>query len=109
MEFLEPLSDFFSAIENDPRISITHIGIYAALLQYWKEHGCKNPVQVFSYQIMSIAKISASTTFHKSIKELNDYGYIRYEPSFKRNKGSKIFILVKKSSEYVHLKISEYE
>lgn len=38
MEPLKPLSDFFNAIAGDPRISITHIGIYAALLQYWKEH-----------------------------------------------------------------------
>ena len=91
MNQLKPLSDFFNAIAGDPRISITHIGIYAALLQYWSEHHFENPVQVFSYEIMQIAKISASTTYHKSIRDLNSYGYIRYEPSFKRNKGSKVY------------------
>lgn len=91
MEALKPLSDFFSAIENDYRISITHIGIYAALLQYWKEHDYSNPVYVFSYEIMQIAKVSASTTYHKNIKDLNDFGYIRYVPSFKRNQGSRIY------------------
>jgi len=58
MEQLKRLSDFFSAIENDPRISITHIGIYAALLQYWKKHNYENPVQAYSHEIMSLAKIS---------------------------------------------------
>lgn len=91
MDQLKPLSEFFNAISGDPRISITHIGIYAALLQYWSEHHFENPVHVFSYEIMKIAKISASTTYHKSIKDLNSYGYIRYEPSYKRNRGSKIF------------------
>lgn len=91
MDTLQPLSDFFSAIKKDPRISITHIGIYAALLQYWKEQNYTNPVQVFSYQIMRIAKISASATYHKSIRDLSEYGYIKYEPSFKRNQGSKIY------------------
>ncbi len=91
MEALKPLSDFFSAIENDYRISITHIGIYAALLQYWKEHQYANPVQVFSYEIMGIAKISASNTYHKCIRDLSNYGYIRYTPSFKRNQGSKVY------------------
>lgn len=91
MDFSKPLSDFFSAIEHDPRISITHIGIYAALLQYWSEHHFENPVHVFSYDIMRIAKVSASTTFHKTIRELSEYGYIKYEPSFKRNKGSKVY------------------
>ncbi len=93
MDFSKPLSDFFSAIETDPRISITHIGIYAALLQYWSEHRFENPVHVFSYDIMRIAKISANTTFHKAIRELSEYGYIKYEPSFKRNKGSKVYFI----------------
>ncbi|SDW13427.1 hypothetical protein SAMN05444410_101313 [Hydrobacter penzbergensis] len=90
MEKLKPLSDFFIAIDKDPRISITHIGLYAALLQYWSEHGFENPVHVFSYEIMKIAKISTKTTYHKIIKDLSSYGYIRYEPSYKRNKGSKV-------------------
>ena len=95
MEALKPLSDFFLAIEDDCRISITHIGIYAALLQYWKEQQYVNPLQVFSYEIMGKAKISASTTYHKCIRDLSDYGYIRYIPSFKRNQGSKVYILCK--------------
>ncbi len=95
MEALKPLSDFFLAIENDCRISITHIGVYAALLQYWKEQQYVNPLQVFSYEIMCKAKISASTTYHKCIRDLSDYGYIRYIPSFKRNQGSKIYIMYK--------------
>lgn len=88
---LNPLTDFFSAIDKDPRISITHIGLYAALLQYWIEHDYENPVQVFSYEIMKIAKISTKTTYHKCIKDLSSFGYIRYEPSYRRDKGSKIF------------------
>lgn len=91
MDQLNPLSDFFNAIAADPRISITHIGIYAALLQCWKQHNFENPMNVFSYDIMRIAKISASTTYHKIIKDLSSYGYIKYEPSYKRNQGSKIY------------------
>lgn len=94
MEQLKPLSDFFNAIAGDPRISITHIGVYAALLQYWKEQEFKNPIQVFSYEIMQIAKISASATYHKCVKDLNEYGYISYVPSFKRNQGSKVYFPV---------------
>ncbi len=93
MEQLKPLSEFFAAIEGDPRISITHIGIYAALLQYWTKHNYSNPVRAYSHEIMQLAKISASTTYHKSIRELSEYGYIKYEPSFKRNQGSKVYII----------------
>ncbi len=91
MEQLNPLSDFFNAIAGDARISITHIGIYAALLQYWKQNNFENPIQVFSHEIMQIAKISASATYHKIIRDLNSYGYIKYVPSYKRNQGSKVY------------------
>ena len=91
MDRLCYLSDFFEAIGTDPRISITHIGVYAALLQYRMQKGFTNPIQVFSHEIMNIAKLSTAITYHKCVKELSSYGYIRYEPSFNRTKGSKIY------------------
>lgn len=48
MEKLKPLSDFFTAIENDYRISPIHIAIYAALLQFRSVKGFINPIFVFS-------------------------------------------------------------
>jgi hypothetical protein len=92
MEQLKSLSEFFAAIENDPRISTTHIGIYAALLQYWKKHNYNNPVYAYSHEIMQLARISTRATYNKVIKDLNGYGYIKYEPSFKRNQGSRLYI-----------------
>ncbi len=91
MESLKTLSDFFSAISKDARISTTHIGIYASLLEYRRECNFVNPVTAFSHQIMKIAKISSSNTYNKCVRDLSDYGYIKYIPSFKNNIGSKIF------------------
>lgn len=93
MENLQPLSDFFLAIKKDYRISITHIGIYAALLQYRTDKGFVNPIEAFSSDIMCMAKISASATYHKYVRELSEFGYIKYEPSFKRTQGSRIYFL----------------
>jgi len=93
LEAFRPLAGFFDAIRNDGRISITHIGIYAALVQYWQEHDFINPMEAFSYEIMKLAKISASTTYHKCVRDLHDFGYIYYEPSFKRNRRSKLKLL----------------
>ncbi|RZJ91485.1 MAG: hypothetical protein EOO20_04830 [Chryseobacterium sp.] len=91
MENLKPLSDFFSAIEKDFRISTTHIAIYAALLKYRTDRGFINPIRVFRYEVTVIAKVSSAYTYHKCIRELNDYGYLKYEPSMKKNQGSKIY------------------
>ncbi|MFT4152232.1 hypothetical protein [Parafilimonas sp.] len=93
MDQLNILNGFFLAIQDDGRISITHIGIYAALLQCRIASGFANPIQVFSHEVMKIAKISASITYYKCVKELSAYGYIHYMPSFKRNQASRIYFL----------------
>ena len=94
MNAIKPLSKFFKAIRNDYRISSTHIGIYAALLYMSEDRGCCNPVEAFSSEIMETAKISAHRTYRKCLKEMTEYGYIKYVPSFKKNKASKIFFTI---------------
>lgn len=91
----EQFSEFFAAIADDPRINTTHVSLYMALLLCWKEQGFECPVYVFSNVIMNTAKILSSATYAKHIRDLNDFGYIRYEVSYKRNQGSKVYILLK--------------
>lgn len=91
MKTLKPLSDFFKAIEKDHRISITHIGIYAALLQFRTENGFINPIEVYRHEIMKLAKITGPVTYHKCIRELNEYGYISYLPKRNRNQKSTVY------------------
>lgn len=93
MENLKPLSAFFLAIEKDFRISTTHIAMYAALLHCRADRGFINPIQIFRRDLTLIAKISSLHTYHKCIQELSDYGYIKYEPSFKKTQASKIYFL----------------
>jgi hypothetical protein len=93
MEAYRAISGFFDAISKDARICSTHIGLYAAIVQYWLLNGCVNPMRAYAHELMPIAKISASTTYHKCIRDLHDFGYILYEPSFKRNERSKISLL----------------
>lgn len=94
METLKLLSDFFEAIEKDPRINTTHIGIYASLIQYWQMNGGANPIRVFSHQIKHLAKVSGNGTYHRCIQDLHYYGYIRYEPSYNKNLGSKVYLVL---------------
>ena len=79
--------------EQDVRIRLSHIGLFAALLQYWREQGYQTPFRVFSREIMPIAKISTRLTYCKYIRELAEFGYIWYEPSFKQNQGSLVRFL----------------
>ena len=46
MQMFEPLTEFFDAIAEDPRIGVTHISLYMALLQQWNLNGGKNPISI---------------------------------------------------------------
>jgi len=93
MKGCRPLSVFFEGIRKDPRICITHIGLFATLIEYWQANDFANPIRAYAHEIMPLAKISASTTYHRCIRDLHDFGYIFYDPSFKRNERSKISIM----------------
>jgi hypothetical protein len=44
MQLFPPLTGFYEAIEDDVRISTTHISLYMALLQQWNLAGGKKPL-----------------------------------------------------------------
>jgi hypothetical protein len=88
MEQFKPLSDFFTAIANDPRIGVSHISLYCALLQNCSNVG-NDVVPIISAELMKAAKISGLGTYHKCIKDLHAYGYIKYQPSYNHRKKSK--------------------
>ena len=90
---MEYISRFFSQAQKDPRISVTHIGLFAALIRVFITGGMQNPFRAFSYQVMPIAKISSTATYHKCIRDLSDFGYINYLPSYKSKIGSSIGLI----------------
>jgi len=96
---LRPLAEFFQAVQSDFRISKTHIAIYSSILYCWQTKGQPTPLKVFSHEIMRIAKIEACSTYHRCLKELDSFGYLKYEPSFKKNDPSSLHLLLNRSSK----------
>ena len=84
MEACRPIGLFFDGIRKDPRVGLNHIGLFAILVGYWQELGCPEQISAYAHEIMPLAKVS-STTYHRCIRDLDDFGYIIYLPSFKRN------------------------
>ena len=92
MHALQPVANFFTAIEVDSRIGPSHISLYMALVKLWGEMGFRNPVPIFSRDVMPLCKISGVATYHKCIRELHEFGYIRYVPSYYRFSKSLVFM-----------------
>jgi hypothetical protein len=92
MNYIRHLSGFFDRIVKDDRLGPLHISMYVSLFQFWNAGRFKNPISISRGELMRLSKISAKATYHKCMRELNDYGYIRYEPSFNPIKGSKVYL-----------------
>lgn len=80
MQVIE-LTNFFKTIREDNRITTTHISLYMALFELWNQNEFQNPFCMSRRAVMEAAKISGLATFHRCIKDLNQFGYIGYLPS----------------------------
>jgi len=90
---IKELTSFYEAIQDDPRIGTTHISLYMALFQFYNLNRFKNPVEIRRAAVMKVAKISGIATYHKCIKDLNDFRYIQYEPSYNPDINSQVYLL----------------
>lgn len=69
----------------------THLSLFTAVFISWQRNGFSNPFSVSRRQLMLYSRIASFATYHKCIKELVAYGYIRYEPSYHPIKGSLMY------------------
>lgn len=90
---IDLLSSFLAAAKEDPRINTGHISLYVSLLYYWQQKKYENPISLFRRDLIPLCKISGSATYHKSMRDLHQLGYIKYIPSFNRFEGSMVYFL----------------
>lgn len=88
MNYIRHLTGFYGKIQQDERLNPTHISLYLALFQFWNINHFQNPISISRNEMMGLSKISALGTYHKCIKDLQEFGYIEYIPSFNPYKGS---------------------
>jgi DNA-binding MarR family transcriptional regulator len=84
--------DFVNNTIADNRISKGHVALYVALIYLWAKQSYCGPLHINSREIMPLAKISSSPTYHNLIRQLAEYGYIEYKPSFYRKRKSLVYI-----------------
>lgn len=89
------LSAFYEKILADARIGTTHISLFMAFYQLWNLGGRRSPVLIKRRQVMELAKISSSATYHKCLKHLVQYGYVHYFPCSNPANKSEIYFTKK--------------
>ncbi|HTB99472.1 MAG TPA: hypothetical protein VK705_02200 [Ferruginibacter sp.] len=92
MNYIKHLAGFFERVAGDERLNPTHISMYVSLFQFWNASRFQNPISISRNELMRVSKISAKATYHKCMRELNDFGYLHYKPSYNPFKGSLVYL-----------------
>ncbi len=92
MNYIKHLTGFYDRIHSDDRLNPTHISLYLAMFQFWNLNHFRNPISISRSEMMRLSKIGALGTYHKCIRQLQEFGYIIYEPSFNPYKGSLVHL-----------------
>ena len=92
MNYIKHLAGFFDRVASDERLNPTHVSMYVSLFQFWNASRFQNPISISRNELMKVSKISAKATYHKCMRELNDFGYLKYMPSYNPFKGSLVYL-----------------
>ena len=77
-------------ITMDDRLHATHVSLYISLFTLWNLNRFDNPISINREEVMKISKIGSKHTYHKCMKQLHEYGYLRYLPSHNPLRGSHV-------------------
>jgi len=67
---------------KDHRLTVWHLATMLAILQLATKEDTNQPIYISRLKVMELAHIGSIATYHKCIRELEDFGYIDYIPSY---------------------------
>lgn len=74
--------EYLDIVCNDDRLNVWHICLLLAIarLAYRQNEGAI--IRVSRSKLMKMSHIDTAPTYHKYFKQLQNFGYIRYVPSY---------------------------
>ena len=94
MDRLEQLITFIHKLTSDIRLKPSHLSLCLALCHAWMRSNFQNIFQVSRSKLMAASRIQSRATYHKVMKELQAFGYVKYTPSYHPVKGSSVGLVI---------------
>ncbi len=88
VNYIKHLENTFAKISLDDRLSTVHLGLYYSLFHQWNLAKFQNPISICRSELMRTSKVGSANTYTRCLRELNDWGYIDYQPSHNPSRGS---------------------
>lgn len=93
MKLSLPADQFLLKAANDKRLLPSHISLFMAIFYFSSGDGAGNFFKITRRKLMRFSRIKSIATYHKCIRELVDYGYIIYQPSYDPYRASMVSII----------------
>lgn len=71
----------FEQMSCDARLSALHVALYHSVLRCWKKAKGASECKVNDIALREASKIHSTSVYHRCLKELEEWGYLRYFPS----------------------------
>ena len=94
MDSLENLKLFISRLALDSRLKPVHIALAIALCHRWISNQFPLQYSISRCILMKASRIRSKATYHKTIKELQQFGYLQYSPSYHPIKGTTVSMMM---------------
>lgn len=94
INYIRHLNAVFQQFAKDSRLNPTHISLYMAFFQLWNHNRFPKQFYVNREDVMKLSKVGSKSTYHRCVKDLNQFKYLVYYPSHNPFKGSKIKMLI---------------
>lgn len=90
MNYIKHLKGFFDRLGADANMTAHHISLYMAIFNMWNMNRFREQFEVSRMDLMSMSRIGSAHTYSRCMKQLNDWGYIKYSASSNRYQVSKV-------------------
>ncbi|OYD46351.1 hypothetical protein CHU00_06575 [Sphingobacterium cellulitidis] len=87
------IDNFLKRAAGDNRLLPSHISLFMAIFYYSPDGSTDSFFRVSRRQLMRYSRIRSIATYHKCVRELVEYGYIEYVPSYDPFRASKMAIV----------------
>lgn len=98
MSALKQLNRFLHEATKDERLLPSHISLYVAMVSLWRKSNFDKAFRIARRDLMQLSHISSIATYHKCIRQLDEYGYIKYQSSYNYYKGCQVQLCLTNST-----------
>nr|WP_319398237.1 hypothetical protein [uncultured Carboxylicivirga sp.] len=92
MNYIKHQTNVFALMDQVTSFKPYHISLYLVLFRMWNANRFENPISISRKETMKRAHIGSNKTYLRTLRDLHHYGFIRYDPSFDSNVGSKVHL-----------------